>query len=106
MNKIEPFSSLYEGLLEGVAHEAVDEKVGRGVDNEEPVVKTGQTKVPDRGTECFRTAEHFLHHEELNTVEDDTGSVAEEKDDHDANEDGGEIHLVTLVLVGLHVSVP
>ena len=70
------------------------------------MVKTGQTKVPDRGTECFRTAEHFLHHEELNTVEDDTGSVAEEKDDHDANEDGGEIHLVTLVLVGLHVSVP
>ena len=49
------------------------------------MVKTGQTKVPYRRTECFRAVKHFLHHEELNTVEDDTGSVAEEKDDHDAN---------------------
>ena len=95
-----------KGLFEGFTHKAVDEKIWRWVDDEKPVVETGQTEVPHWGAESFWTAKHLFHHEELNTVEDDTRSVAEEKDDNNADENGGKIHLIVLVLIGLHVSVP
>ena len=32
--------------------------------------------------------------------------MAEEKDDNNTDEDCGQIHLVVLVLIGLHVGVP
>ena len=92
-----------QGQLEGVPHGAVDEEVGGGVDNEEPVVEAGQAQVPGGGGEGVGAPEHLLHHEELGTVEDDPGDVAEQEHHHNADEDRGQVHLTAPTLVCLHM---
>ena len=70
------------------------------------MVEARQTQVPVGGGEGGRAPEHLLHHEELCTVEDDPGDVAEEEDHDNADEDGGQVNLTTPTLVRFHVGEP
>ena len=100
-----------ENFLELVAHEAVDDEVAGGVEDEEPVHQAGQAEEPSWGSEV-RTPEDIasqnhnnnegkdLHedaigHEELCTVNKKPGEVTDEKHNDDADEDASKVHLVT-----------
>ena len=67
------------------------------------MVEARQAQVPVGGGEGGRAPEHLLHHEELGTVEDDPGDVAEEKHHDNADKVGGQVRLAISTLVGLHV---
>ena len=50
------------------------------------MVDTGQTEVPVGGNECVRTGEDGVQHEQLCTVEDDPGDVADDEHDHNTDQ--------------------
>ena len=101
-----PFPGLSQGHFKTFSHGTVDQKVGGGVDDEEPVVETDQTQVPVGGVEGVRTPEHLLHHEKLCTVEDHPGDVTEEEDDDNADQHCCQVHLATSTLFCFHVCKP
>ena len=70
------------------------------------MVEARQAQVPVGGGEGGRAPEHLLHHEELGTVEDDPGDVAEEEDHDNADEDGGQVNFTTSIFVCFHVGEP
>ena len=121
-----PCYFLPEDLFELLAHEAVDDEVGGAVDDEEPVHEARQAEEPGGRhvvvsalagcSFCTKTAPHHHCHcspegsvdDELRHVDDESGEVAEEEHDDDADEDRGQVHLVVggAVPVGPHVGVP
>ena len=64
------------------------------------MVNTGQTEVPVGRSEGVRTGEDCVQHEELGTVEDDPGDVADDEHDHDADQHSGEVQFATDSPVG------
>ena len=101
-----PWHHLFEGFFEIISNRGVDDEVDGSVDDEERVVDTGQAEVPVGGNECVRTGEDGVQHEQLCTVEDDPGDVADDEHDHNADEDSGQVQLPTdSSISGLVVSV-
>ena len=88
-----PFDLCPQDGLELVAHEAVDEEVRGGIEDEEPVHEAGEAEEPGWGEEVG-TADDALGHEELCTVDDEPGDVTEEKHNDNADKDAGKIHLI------------
>ena len=70
------------------------------------MVNTGQAEVPVWRSEGVRTAEDCVQHEQLGTVEDDPGDVADDEHDHNADQHSREVQFATDSSVGgLVVSV-
>ena len=88
-----PFDLCSQDGLELVAHEAVDEEVRGGIEDEEPVHEAGEAEEPGWGEEVG-TADDALGHEELCTVDDEPGDVTEEKHNDYTDKDAGKNHLV------------
>ena len=76
-----PFDLCIQDGLELVAHEAVDEKVRGGIEDEQPLHEAGEAQEPGRGEEVGK-ADDALGHEDLCTVDDEPGDVTEEKHDY------------------------
>ena len=87
-------------LPEESPHEGVDDEVAGAVDDEGPVHEARQTDNP-AGRFEVRALLDAGAHEELGQVDDESGEMAEQEDDDDADEDAGQVHLV----VGRGVSV-
>ena len=70
------------------------------------MIDAGQTEVPVGRSEGVWTGEECVQHEQLCTVEDDPGDVADDEHDHNADEDSGQVQLPTdSSISGLVVSV-
>ena len=50
------------------------------------MVDTGQAEVPVGRSECVWTGEDCVQHEQLDTVEDDPGDVADDEHDHNTDQ--------------------
>ena len=59
------------------------------------MVETGQTEVPVGRREGVGTTEDLFEHEELCTVEDNSGNVADDEDHNNTDEDRGQVELPT-----------
>ena len=120
----QPLSFLLKHSLELVAHEAVDDEVRGGIENEKQVHEAGEAEEPGRGCH-IGAAEHNIDenidindetvlpsgivcHEELSTVDDQSWEVTEKKHDDNSDEDSSKIHLVMsrIVVVRPHMGVP
>ena len=86
---------MFEGQFKTIPHRGVDDEVYRGVDNEESVVDTGQAEVPVRRSEGVRTVQNLVQHEELSAVENNSGNVADYKDNNNTDQDSCQVELST-----------
>ena len=97
---------MFEGLFEIISNRGVDDEVDGSIDDEKSVVDTGQAEVPVGRNEGVWAGEDGVQHEQLCTVEDDPGDVADDEHDHNADEDSGQVQLPTdSSISGLVVSV-
>jgi hypothetical protein len=118
-----PLKLCAQDSLELVAHEAVDDEVSGGIENEEPVHEAGEAEEPGRGSEVgtpvnveyqdVRDYEQDLHedtvgHEELSTVDDEPGEVTEKKHKDNADKDASQVHFIVggTVTVGPNMGIP
>ena len=70
------------------------------------MVNTGQAEVPVGRSEGVWTGQNCVQHEELCTVEDNPGDVADDEHDHDADQHSRQVQFATDSSVGgLMVSI-
>ena len=101
-------SDYFEKLSpESVSDEAVDDKVDAGVENVERVGEVGETSDPEAGQEGVAdpsissekiAADNVVQVGELPDVDNNSGRLATQEHEHDAEEDQGEIPFLPLNL--------
>ena len=75
------------------------------------MVDTGQAEVPVGRSECVWTGEDCVQHEQLDTVEDDPGDVADDEHDHNADQHSCQVQFsadssVSGLVVSISVNKP
>ena len=81
-------------LSELFTKEEINDEVDRSIDDQREMIEAGKTHEPARRNKAGATGDEVICHDNLITVEDDTGDVTAEEHKHNTDDDNCQIDLL------------